>query len=117
MKLTILLVFIIAISLGGGLPWAEDMQGMDSKGPAMQDMRASSSPAPTHHAAGTVKRLDAAKGSVTISHGAVKTLNWPAMTMTFSVKDKALLSLLAEGKKVRVDFVQEGSDYTIVKVQ
>jgi Cu(I)/Ag(I) efflux system protein CusF len=101
-----LLVTMMVVS--AGVIWADDMKGM----PMGDKMSAK-----THHAVGTVKKLDTQKGSVTIAHGAVKTLNWPAMTMTFGVKDKALLDKLAQGNKVEVDFVEDGSDYTIVTVK
>ena len=44
-------------------------------------------------------------------------LNWPSMTMGFKVKDSALLSKLSEGKRVDVEFVQEGKAYVIQSVQ
>jgi Cu(I)/Ag(I) efflux system protein CusF len=113
MKLLVLPFFVISLVLGSGLVWAEEM-----KDHAMKDMPMDAKPAvQTHHAVGTVKSADPDKGIVTISHGAVKSLNWPAMTMTFGVKDKALLKPLAVGKKVEVDFVEQGPDYTIVKVK
>jgi Cu(I)/Ag(I) efflux system protein CusF len=37
---------------------------------------------------------------VTIKDGAVKTLDWPAMTMTFAVKDTALFEKLQPERKV-----------------
>ena len=73
--------------------------------------------AKAYQASGVVKKADAAKGTVTLAHGPVKDLNWPAMTMAFKVKDKALLSRLAVDKKVAFSFVQEGKDYVITAVQ
>lgn len=73
--------------------------------------------AQAYKAAGVVKKTDASKGTVSIAHGAVKELNWPAMTMAFKVKDKALLDKLAVDKKVEFSFVQEGKDYVVTAVQ
>lgn len=70
-----------------------------------------------HKATGVVKKADAAKNTVSIAHGPVKELNWPAMTMAFKVKDKALLDKLAVDRKVEFSFVQEGKDYVITAVQ
>jgi len=70
-----------------------------------------------YKAAGVVKKLDAAKGTATIAHGPVKDLNWPAMTMAFKVKDKALLDKLAVDKKIDFTLAQEGKDYVITSVQ
>jgi Cu(I)/Ag(I) efflux system protein CusF len=44
-------------------------------------------------------------------------MNWPAMNMTFSVKDKALLDKFSQDKKVEFEFVQQGSDYVIKSVR
>ena len=44
-------------------------------------------------------------------------MNWPAMSMTFKVKDKAMLDRLGAGKKVDVEFVQEGKDYVITALK
>lgn len=70
-----------------------------------------------HVAVGTVTQTDTAGKTVTISHGAVKSLEWPAMTMAFGVKDKRLLEKLAQGRKVRFEFVQQGNAYIIVSVK
>jgi Cu/Ag efflux protein CusF len=113
MKTVVLAILAIVLAAAAGSAWAVDMKDMDSHAGSVP----MESPAgQVHHAVGTVKRVDAAKGSVTISHGPVTSLNWPAMTMTFGVKDKSLLNQLAAGKNVAVDFVVEGSNYTIVKV-
>jgi Cu(I)/Ag(I) efflux system periplasmic protein CusF len=71
----------------------------------------------SHPASGTVTQLDRAKSRVTISHGAVPSLKWPAMTMGFAVKDKALLEALQPGRKIEFQFVQQGSDYVITAVK
>jgi len=64
-----------------------------------------------------VKKLDPAGSKVTIAHGPIPTMKWPAMNMTFTVKDKALLDKLSEGKKVEFQFVQQGSDYVITSAK
>lgn len=69
-----------------------------------------------HVADGVVKQLDP-KGMVTLQHGPVKSLGWPAMTMGFSVKDKALMDQLAVGKKVHVEFSKQGDEYVIRSVK
>jgi Cu(I)/Ag(I) efflux system protein CusF len=87
-----------------------DMKGMDMKG--MQDKSSA-----THKAAATVKSTDANAGTVTLDHGPVPSMNWPSMSMTFKVKDKAMLDKLSAGKKVDVEFVQQGKDYVITAVR
>jgi len=69
-----------------------------------------------HRTSGVVKAVDQANGKVTLAHDQVKTLNWPAMTMAFGVKDKSLLEKLVVGKKVDVELTQQGSNYVISAV-
>jgi Cu(I)/Ag(I) efflux system protein CusF len=73
--------------------------------------------APAHQATGVVTSVDRAKGTVMLAHDPVKSLKWPAMTMGFTVKDKALLDKLQPGKKVEFEFVQQGKDYVITGVK
>lgn len=70
-----------------------------------------------HQATATVKAVDSSKGTVTLAHDPVKSLNWPAMTMGFSVKDKMLFDKMTVGKKVNVELVQEGSQYVVTDVK
>ncbi len=96
----------------------KDMIGKDKKGMEMKGMGADKkSEAKSHKGVGTVKKVDAAAGTVTIAHGPIRSINWPAMSMTFTVKDKALLGKLAPEKKVEFEFVQQGSDYVITSAK
>lgn len=96
----------------------KDMMGKDKKGMEMQGMGADKkSEAKSHKGVGTVKKVDAAAGTVTIAHGPIKSMNWSAMNMTFTVKDKALLGKLAPEKKVEFEFVQQGPDYVITSAK
>ncbi len=61
-----------------------------------------------HRAQGTIKAVDEKTGKVNIAHGPIPSLNWPAMTMDFQVKDKSMLKGLAPGQNVEFDVVQQG---------
>ena len=50
---------------------------------------------------GEVKKVDQEAGKVTIKHGVIKHLDMPGMTMVFTAKDKALLTGLKVGDKVK----------------
>ena len=93
-----------------------DMKGMDMKGMDMGKQPAAGAQA-THKATGVVKKADPKSGTVTLAHEPIKSLNWSAMTMTFAVKDKAMLDKLQPGKKVEVEFMQQGKDYVITGVK
>jgi Cu(I)/Ag(I) efflux system protein CusF len=91
-----------------------------SKGSNMKDMDHKSmdgKSGTTHAATGTVKNVDPKSETVTLDHGPVPTLKWPAMTMGFKVRDKAVLDKLQPGKKVEFEFVQQGRDYVITGVK
>ena len=70
-----------------------------------------------HQTSGTVRSVDAANGRAVISHAPIQALNWPAMTMSFSVKDRKLLESLKPGKTVNFQFVQQGVDHVITSVK
>ena len=73
--------------------------------------------AAAHQATGVVKSVDRAKNSVMLAHDPVKSLKWPAMTMGFTVTDKALFDKLQAGRKIEFEFVQQGRDYVITAVK
>jgi Cu(I)/Ag(I) efflux system protein CusF len=107
----------LAMAQSGGMK-GMDMKDMDMKNMPMDKMNsASTAEAATHKATGTVKAVDATKGTVTLAHGPVKSLNWPAMTMTFVVKDKMFFDKLAVDKKVSIDFTKQDKDYVVTAVQ
>ncbi|PFH07775.1 Cu(I)/Ag(I) efflux system protein CusF [Collimonas sp. PA-H2] len=124
MKPTAALSLILALSASGaafaqsGGAKTTEMKGMDMKAMPMDNMNSgSTAKTATHQATGVVKAVDTVKGTVTLAHGPVKTLNWPAMTMTFTVKDKMFFDKLAADKKVTIDFVKQGADYVVTSVK
>jgi Cu(I)/Ag(I) efflux system protein CusF len=70
-----------------------------------------------YNAVGVVKQIDVTAGKVTIAHEAIAGLNWPAMTMSFSVKDKALFDKLAVDRKVRFTVAKQGAAYVVTSVR
>lgn len=85
----------------------------ETKGPAMiKDTRGMKTEAPkaaaerVHRGQGTVNRVDAKAGTVKLAHGAISSLNWPAMTMDFIVADKQALTKLKPGQKVEFGVVE-----------
>lgn len=49
---------------------------------------------------GTVTQVDAAAGTITINHGPIEAVSWPAMTMQFTAEDPAILQGVAVGDTV-----------------
>jgi Cu(I)/Ag(I) efflux system periplasmic protein CusF len=104
MKFTSAIALILALSASCfGTAQSADMKDMDMKG--------------MYKTSAVVKGINAANGKVKLAHEPIKSLNWPAMTMGFLVKDPALFDKLAVGKKVEVEFVQQDSDYVITAVR
>lgn len=78
---------------------------------------ATSASATTYSTSGVVKKVDVAKGTVTFAHEPIPVLNWPAMTMNFSVKDKALFNKLTAGKRATIEFKQQGADNVVIAMK
>jgi len=70
-----------------------------------------------HRAQGTVKALDTKAGTLSIAHGPVDTLKWPAMTMDFKAANEALLSGLQPGTGIAFEFVERSTgEWVITKI-
>jgi Cu(I)/Ag(I) efflux system membrane fusion protein len=69
-------------------------------------------------ASGRVVSLDRAAGRVTLQHGAIPELNWPAMTMAFRLADPQLSQSLKVGDEIRFSLraKPDGGDYVIESV-
>ncbi|MFN7085246.1 MAG: efflux RND transporter periplasmic adaptor subunit [Burkholderiales bacterium] len=73
--------------------------------------------AQVHKGQGKLEDIDAKSGTVTIAHGPIPSLKWPAMTMEFQVGDKALLKNVKPGQNVAIDIVQRGpGEYVITQI-
>ena len=59
-------------------------------------------------AMGTVTAIDPAAGTITLDHGAIPAVGWPAMTMGFSAKPD-LLAGITVGDKVDFDVTVNGN--------
>ncbi len=86
--------------LACGAALAADMPGMkmDKPGGAAKEAQKS------HHAIGVIKAVDAAKGTITLSHEPVPAIQWPAMTMPFKAST-ALITSVKTGDRVNFEFV------------
>lgn len=66
-------------------------------------------------AEGTVQTVDAEAGKISISHGPVEALRWPAMTMAFRATPEQIASVDV-GQKVEFEFRMEGMNATITRI-
>ena len=67
------------------------------------------------HSEGTVRKVDAAGGRITIAHGPLPRLDMQPMTMVFGVTDAAMLEGLKAGDRVR--FIADKVDGKLVVIE
>ena len=91
--------------------------GLGSTAPAIAPA-ASAARTVGHQATGTVDGVDLKDGTVSLSHGPVASLKWPAMTMEFKAANATLLQALQPGSKVAVEFIErQPGEWVITSVK
>ena len=71
----------------------------------------------SHKGTATVKAIDLDKGVVKLTHGPIASLNWPAMTMNFRVKERVLMQGIKVNDPVTFTFIQSDGDYVVTHIQ
>jgi Cu/Ag efflux protein CusF len=100
---------------GSGAGNATATNGSAASGAAMAPAAAHA--AVGHQAQGKLVEVDAKALSVTISHGAIASLKWPAMTMEFALANSALLKDLKPGMPIAFELVERGKgEWVITKI-
>jgi Cu(I)/Ag(I) efflux system membrane fusion protein len=62
--------------------------------------------------------VDAKAGTISLSHGPVPSLKWPAMTMEFKAANASLLQALKPGAKVAFEFMErQPGEWVITSVK
>lgn len=82
--------------------------GMDMSAPATK-------PAVTGTGSGTIQSVDATAHTVTIAHGPIAALKWPAMTMTFKTSGVDLATF-KQGDQVNFDVQSADAGPTVTKI-
>jgi Cu(I)/Ag(I) efflux system periplasmic protein CusF len=100
-------VFTIAIA---GAPYVHAMGDMNTS----QEKPAATK---TVSGKGVVVSVNKEAAKLTLRHGPIPAIQWPAMTMSFKVKDKMQLDKLKKGDKVNFTLEQSGSDYLITQIK
>ena len=90
-----------------GQPQQDNRQGPEAGSTAPQA-------GDVHSAAGEVTAIEGDR--VTISHGPVESLGWPAMTMTFRAGSPEMLSKVRVGERVSFSFRQDDRGYTLTSL-
>ena len=66
---------------------------------------------------GEVRRVDIEGGRLTLRHAEIKSLEMPPMTMVFVVKDKALLTKVKAGNRVKFKAINDAGKFTVTEIQ
>ena len=66
---------------------------------------------------GTVEKVDAASGRITIEHGPIPNLNMDGMTMVFGAADPAMLKQVKQGDKIRFSADRVNGQITVTRIQ
>lgn len=89
---------------------------LGSFGPALEKPGAGAAKPATvgHRAEGKVEEIDVKTGTLTVTHGPVASLNWPAMTMEFKAANEALLKELKPGATISFEFVERAQGEWVI---
>lgn len=85
---------------------ATDMSSMDMSGAAM-----------TGTGEGEVTAVDRTAGTITLQHGPIPDVKWPAMTMTFKANPTSLADQVKVGDKVSFDVKVQGQDNEVTAIR
>jgi len=100
--------------LGGSAPSGPVAKGAEAAAPAAAPIAPA---AVGHKAEGSVDGIDLKAGTLTLNHGPVASLKWPAMTMEFKVANAGLLSGLKPGQAVAFEFVErQPGEYVVTAI-
>ncbi|HZL92759.1 MAG TPA: copper-binding protein [Vicinamibacterales bacterium] len=66
---------------------------------------------------GEVRKVDKDAKKITIKHGPLPSLDMPAMTMVFQVKDPAMLEQVKAGDKVKFEAQKLGGAFTVTVIE
>ena len=64
-----------------------------------------------------VRKVDREAGKLTLKHGDIKSLDMPAMTMVFQVRDKAMLEKLQPGTRIQFKAAKEGGKFVVTELK
>ena len=67
-------------------------------------------------ASGVIREIDRANSRIKIDHGPIPSIGMPGMTMTFKVKNPALLDQLKQGDPVNFEIEQSGLGWIITNL-
>lgn len=105
-------VVLLAAVPAFGQPMGGDMKNMPR-------MSHAAPAAKTGQGTGVITAIDAKANKLTIQHGPIPAVGWPAMTMAFKANPPTLLHGLRVGQRIRFDVKVQGAaaEVTGIRVQ
>ncbi|MDP1634566.1 MAG: copper-binding protein, partial [Gallionellaceae bacterium] len=88
-------LLLVLLAGSGAVLAGEHQAGMNHA--TMQGMEHTASAVQVHNGEGMVNKIDLEHSKINLTHGPVKSLGWPGMTMDFKVKDNAILKGIKPG--------------------
>jgi len=74
--------------------------------------------APRYTADGTLDAIDLAAGTVSITHGEIRALKWPPMTMDFNLASPEVAKNIAPGTPIRFEFEQRApGEFAVTRIE
>ena len=107
------LLISLALASTSAVPAIAGMNAVDWL--ARQHIQAAQQRASTPWVTARVARTDKAKGTLTIAHGAIKSIGMPAMLMTYGAADPASIAAFNKGDQVDVQLNSQGGVASVVK--
>ncbi|NBW75756.1 MAG: copper ABC transporter substrate-binding protein [Sphingomonadaceae bacterium] len=115
MKTQLILAALIALPLGlSGCDKKPEAPKVEASADAMGEM---AMPTAVKHGKGigTVTAIDPSKGTITLDHGEISELQWPAMKMGFAARPEVLTNVKV-GDKVHFEIDWDGKAGTVTAI-
>lgn len=107
----------LAVSCAASALFAGDLEQASARRSGAPTHSSAGKAAPTlYRGAGTVTRVSRELGAVMIAHDPLPQLDWPAMNMTFGVRNESLLDRIEQGDRINFLFEESGESYVITSI-
>lgn len=108
--------FLLVLGLLAGCSSPDDQSAARTEASNSEASETAAPPSATvASATGVVEAVDADAQTVTIAHGPVAALEWPAMTMTFQAPNVDLTTI-EQGDEVSFEITSSGTDTSITSI-
>lgn len=107
-----LIIPIALLATSCSPPAAQDA----AKSDADMNMTESAAPAGPIGSVGTVTAVDASAGTISLDHEPIAAINWPAMSMQFTIEDPADLQGIAVGDRVSFELKSAAETSVVTEI-